>query len=371
MRGQTKARQSALGIEIGTSAIKVVALRQAGRPELMRAVMAPTPIGSIQDGLITEPESVAATLRQLLAEGKINTRNAVTTVPNQASVIRSFQMAKLSPKEMPDAIRWESEKHLPYGPDEAIVDHDLLDDLASTPEGGEVEVMVAAATREAVGRQLQVMQLAGLDAQVLDLKPFALMRALHGSLQGGQERAIIEIGASSGMVMLCRGDRLLMSRAINVAADDFTTALQKEFQTDFNAAENAKLGYEISHIPTEDEEQLLDYGSTQFQHPQRVQEALRPVMNAMVNEVRRSLEYYRMQNGEVEVVELLLTGGGAKLRGVMPTLQEAMGITTKLADSWLGIDTTKAGADARMLERSGPEYAVPLGLALRGIGRHG
>ena len=78
----------AFGLEIGTSAIKVVALRAGSPPSLQHAVMVPTPIGSMRDGLVVEPQAVATELRNLLAEHHITTRYAVTAVPNQSAVTR-------------------------------------------------------------------------------------------------------------------------------------------------------------------------------------------------------------------------------------------------------------------------------------------
>ena len=150
----------------------------------------------------------------------------------------------------------------PYPIDDVSLDFDLLDDPANVPDDGQMEVVIAAAPTEAVARQVEVLRLAGLEPSIVDLKSFAALRALRGNLLGehltkstltgsnytesGEVALVMEIGASSSVINLVRGDRVLMARNINVSADDFTTALQKAFDLDFSAAEEVKLGYALA-----------------------------------------------------------------------------------------------------------------------------
>ncbi|WP_192825999.1 type IV pilus assembly protein PilM, partial [Deinococcus wulumuqiensis] len=144
-----RSRSAAIGVEIGTSTIKVVALKAGAPPSLQHAVMVPTPIGSMRDGLVVEPQAVANELRSLLAEHRITTRHAVTAVPNQVAVTRNIMVPRMDRKDLQSAIRWEAERYIPYPIDEVTLDFDLLDDPASIPEDGQMEVVIAAAPTEA------------------------------------------------------------------------------------------------------------------------------------------------------------------------------------------------------------------------------
>ncbi|MBB5233582.1 type IV pilus assembly protein PilM [Deinococcus budaensis] len=380
----TRPRQSAIGVEIGTSAIKVVALRPGSPPVLQHAVMVPTPIGSMRDGLVIEPQAVASELRKLLAEHQITVRQAVTAVPNQSAVTRNIMVPRMERKDLQEAIKWEAERYLPYPIDEVNLDFDLLDDPAQVPEDGQMEAVIAAAPSEAVARQVEVLRLAGLEPTVVDLKSFATLRALRGNLLGehlnkttlsglnyteaGEVALVLEIGASSSVISLVRGDRILMARNISVAADDFTTALQKAFDLDFAAAEEIKLGYAAAGLPTENEEDLLNFDLAREQYsPARVFEVVRPVLADLVTEVRRSLEFYRVQSGDVVIDRTFIAGGGAKLRGLEGAISDALGFRVEVASPWLTVQTDQANADPGYLQTHAAEFTVPLGLALRGV----
>jgi len=165
-----------------------------------------------------------------------------------------------------------------------------------------------------------------------------------------------------------RGQRVLMNRNINVSGDDFTAAIQRAFGLDFDSAEEVKVEYGTATIPTEDEEDLLNFDAKREQFsPGRVYEALRPVLVELTTEIRRSLEFFRVQSGDANISRMLVTGGGAKLRGLPEAIGDALGFRVELGDPWLTINVDENRFDTQYLKKVGSEFAVPLGLALRGV----
>lgn len=355
-----KSGGQAFGLEIGTSAIKAVALAPGGMA-VQQAVMTPTPLGAMRDGSVVEPQAVAAEIRSLLGRSGISHKQVVTAIPNQATVTRNIMIPRMELKELrsSDVIRYEAERYIPYPIDEVTLDFDVLDDPSTLPEDTQMEVVIAAVPNDVVGRHIETLQMAGLQPTVVDVKSFAALRTIGQRNIGPDEVVLaLEIGASSSVIGLVRGERLLMARNINVAADDFTTALQRAFDLDFSAAEALKLGYQVPGSSPVD--------SGQLHSPARVAEALRPATIDLITEVRRSLEFYRVQSGDLIIDQLVLAGGGAKLSGLSSAMSEALGIPAEIVRPWDHVTLT---ADDPALHEYGPEYTVPLGLALRGVKR--
>ncbi|MFC6591519.1 type IV pilus assembly protein PilM [Deinococcus lacus] len=360
-----KSQPTAIGVEIGTSSIKVVALQPGNPPTLQQAVMTPTPIGSMRDGAVVEPQAVANELKALLSASGITARHAVTAMPNQAAVTRNIMVPRMERKELDDAIRWEAERYIPYPIDEVSMDYDLLDDPKTVPEDGQMEVVIAAVPTEVVMRHIETLRLAGLEPTVVDLKSFAALRALlpgagsEGNVKDAEVVLVLEIGASSSVIGLVRGNRLLMSRNVNVSADSFTIAIQQSFgDLDFGTAESVKTGYVVPSGMGA----VAEGGDLRFS-PTRVSEALRPVLIEMITEVRRSLEFYRVQSGDLVIDRVILAGGGAHLSGLAPAVGEALGLPVEVASPWANVQGNPTGSAAE----HGPEFTVPLGLAMRGV----
>ncbi|MDZ7705015.1 MAG: type IV pilus assembly protein PilM [Trueperaceae bacterium] len=378
-------RIDAVGLEVGTSAIKVVELRPGSPPSLAALGIRPMPPGLVQDDQVVDPQGLANEIKALFEEANISKRFVVAAVSNRLAITRNINVARMEIKELENAIKWEAERYIPFPIDEVVLDHYALDHPDDVKEGEQIEVVIAAARLDLVGQQMEYLKLAGLEPVVIDIKPFALLRSLKGSLLGDKLNkstmggttyteddevgVVVEIAASNTTITLVRGERVLMNRNIGVSGDDFTAAVQRSFGLDFDSAEEVKTGYGTATIPTEDEEELLNFDAKREQYsPGRVYEALRPVLVDLTTEIRRSLEFFRVQAGDANINRMILTGGGAKLPGISEAIGDALGFRVEVGDPWLmvNVDPKTSNIDPHYLEQIGPEFSVPVGLALRG-----
>jgi type IV pilus assembly protein PilM len=377
-------RIEAVGLEVGTSAIKVVELRAGNPPVLANLAMRPMPPGLVQEDEVLDPQALADEIKLLFDEAGITKRYAVTAVSNRQAITRNIKVPKMTIQELDEAIKWEAERYVPFPIDEVVLDYYALDNPDDVAEGEQLEVVVAAARIDLIAQQVEYLKLAGLEPVVIDIKPFTLLRSLKGSLLGehlnkntlsGQVYTesdeigvVLEIAASNTTITLVRGERVLMNRNIGVSGDDFTAAVQRSFGLDFDSAEEVKLDYGTATIPTEDEEELLNFDAKRERYsPSRVYEALRPVLVDLTTEIRRSLEFFRVQTGDANIHRMVITGGGAKLRGLPEAIGDALGFRAEVGNPWLTVQIDEDRFDSAYLDRTGPEYAVPLGLALRGV----
>ncbi len=183
-----------------------------------------------------------------------------------------------------------------------------------------------------------------------------------------QMGVVLEVAASSTTITLVRGDRVLMNRNIGVSGDDFTSALQRRFGLDFETAEDTKIRYGTAQLEADAEEALLDPDADTGPYDRaRVYDTLRPVVSELTTEIRRSLEFYRVQSGDASLAHLLITGGGAKLRGLPEAIGDVLGVRVHTGRPWPSLATDEHRFDRSYLETIAAEFGVPLGLALRGV----
>jgi type IV pilus assembly protein PilM len=374
----------AVGLEVGTANLKVVELRAGSPPSLSTLAIRAMPPGLVQEDQVVDPQGLADEIKALFDEAGISKRYVVTAVGNRQAITRNIHVPKMSLQELDEAIKWEAERYIPFPIDEVVLDYYVLDNPEDVEEGGQLEVVIAAARLDLVTQQVEYLKLAGLEPVVVDVKPFALLRSLKGALlgehltkatltqagytEGNEVGVALEIAATATTITLVRGDRVLMNRNIGVSGDDFTAAVQRAFGLDFDSAEEVKLDYGTATIPTEDEEELLNFDAKREQYsPTRVYEALRPVLVDLTTEIRRSLEFFRVQTGDASISRMLASGGGAKLRGLPDAIGDALGFRVEIGDPWLSVTVDERQFDEQYLAKVGPEFAVALGLAQRGV----
>jgi type IV pilus assembly protein PilM len=374
-------RAEAFGLEIGTAMLKAVDLQPGNPPTLAALAQRPTPQGVLRDDAVIDVATLANELRALVAEAGIRRKQVVAAVPNRQAITRVITMPTMSRKELAEAIRWEAERYLPFPVDEVELDFAPLDDPATT-KAAEIEVLLVAARTDLLAGHVEALRQAGLEPVALDVKPFALLRSLKGALLGahlskatlagsGYTEAneigvVLEIAASATTITLVRGDRVLMNRNVGVCGDDFTAAMQRAFSLEFDAAEEAKILFGTAAVPGDDD--LLDFDvRRETFRPTKVHDALRPVLIELTSEIRRSLEFFRVQSGDALLTRMVITGGGAQLRGLAEAIGDALGVRTVLGDPWLTVLSDAAKFPPERLTALAPSFGVALGLAHRGV----
>ena len=382
-----KPRIEAVGLEIGASALKIVELKPGVPPSLESLAIRPMPPGIMEAESVANPEALVAEIKALYDDAGISIRKkpqVVTAVSNTQVITRNIFVPKMTVAELEEAIKWEAERYIPYPLEEVSLDFYLLDNPEDIADDAQMEVVIAAVRLDAIEEPISYLKAAGLEPVVFDVKPFSLLRSLKGSLLGDKLSkmtlvgdtyteddeigVVLEIAASGTTITLARGERVLMNRNVSASGDDFTAALQRAFNLDFDTAEDIKVNYGTAMIPTEDEEELLNFETQREQYsPGRVYEAIRPVLVDLTTEIRRSLEFFRVQAGDANISRMMIVGGSAKLPGLSEAIGDALGFRVDIGDPWLTVVVDPTRFDSEYLATVGPEMAVPLGLALRGV----
>ncbi len=254
-----------IGIDIGTQQIKIAELRP-GKTGLTVSALAlgPTPLGIIQNSIITDPAAMGAALKQLMRNSGITVKKAVGCITGQnAVVIRIIEVPRMTDAELKETMKWEVERHVPFAPSETVLDYQPL--TPRTPEaasGPNMEVLLAVAQQDAVSNYLDVMFAAGLDPVAVDIEPLAVARAVL-DLSGGQPVsrpqaqpgelaydgalsetvAVINIGAANTEIAIYQGDQLAFPRSLPLAGDSLTRAIAEAMQITLDQAERMKREY--------------------------------------------------------------------------------------------------------------------------------
>jgi len=380
--GMLKRSVTAIGVEIGTSSIKVVVLKRGTPPTLVQVLSVPTPAEVIENGEIVRPGEVAEVIKTLLDANRVTNKAVVTAVSPATTLVRSITMKRQPEKMVREEVRFAAEQYIPYPIDEVNLDFLMLRDPTDESLGEDMPVLIIIAKAESVARTLEVMTVAGLQTQVMDVLPFATIRALeadinmpassthtlHGQEQLGDGEAVVilDLGAGQTTISMVLGEQVIMSRAIDFTSDNVTAAFQKEFDLSFSAAEEVKYKY----VADPDGEDLLDIdvnATSDRVSPVALENVIRPLVNTLITNVKRSVEHAMTENNSVVVSKMLLTGGGAKLSGLALEMSRQLGYPVSIGDPWLGINTKDAEVEAGTIEHLGPEYTVAIGLALRGV----
>jgi len=346
------ARHGAVGIDIGSAAIKVVELSGDGQGtdgggSAVRAVAsASTPAGTMEEGRITDVQAVGRVLRDLVQGAGIRTRHAVTAVNGQVALMREVRMPQLPPEEIRQAARFEVERYLPYPIAEVTFDTVVV---GESREGGNgrVDVLVVAARTDVLRHHAAALQAAGLDPAVVEVEPLAVARAVSSRATPDQVTACVHLGSSVTMILVIEGEA---PRVIRTVAFGTTQLLE---------AAAARLGA-TGEAPEVLQARLAAAGNGDVPG---LREAIDDSLSSLVTEIRRSLEYYGGRYRAIVPDRVVVTGGGAALPGLTASLGSALDLPVELGDPFADL----GGFPKKGQAESGAAYAVAAGLARRGV----
>ena len=290
----------------------------------------------------------AKALENVLKESKIRSKKTILAVPGQSVFTRSRTLPPVPEYKVNQIVRYEIQQQIPFSLDQIAMDYQILD----RSEAGGYEVMMAAIKVDVVEKHLDILRDAKRSIDVVDVCPFAAYNWLKhtGEFSGASECvALVDIGASKTDIIIERENQFRFTRPLNVGGNDITMAIAAEFNMTFSDAERLKRqrGFAPTGDPKVDGKGAKVIGD---------------ILQRMVNEIMRSFAYFRSLPGGGTVNRVILCGGGACLRNMVPYMQGALGTDVRIAQPLSGL----AVAPGAQTASEHPEQAcVVLGLALR------
>jgi len=337
------------GLDIGSHSLKVAQVEKSGDSyQLVALGIASSP----GDGVVSEsPGSLTAlseAIKKLCAEAKIDTNNVVVALPEDKVFTRVMEMPSMKDEELDSAIGWEAEQYIPLPMEEVSLDYQVV----SRPEKGKdqkMEVLLVAAPKRLIEKYLLVLENAGLRPVSLETEIIAIARSV--APPDSFPIMVVDLGARATDIAIVNQGQIVFTRSIGTAGEALTRAVATELKLD----------------PAQAEEYKKAYGVDPQQLEGKVKGAIGPILDAVVKEMGKAIEYYQSKHTENPVKRAVLTGGTAGLPEMVSLLAQKLGIEVQLADPFARLK--KEGEIlAKLPEGAAPLYAAAVGLALKEVG---
>lgn len=340
--------KTTVGLDIGISQVKVVALsRDKTSVRLLSLGTIPVPQPGIVSDSDADLEAVSMTIRKLLVATKIDEKNIIVALPESKVFTRVIDdLPYLTDQELASAIRYASEEFIPMPLTEVNLNWQVL--FRSSEEGkGKTLVFVVASPKKLVLKYINVLAIAGIRPKALETEIIAVTRSLVGNNPFSPVTLIIQLGAQTSDFATVSKGLIWLTRSISTGGMALTRTLAQHFNFELNQAEEYK----------------KVYGLLEDQLEGKVFEVLRPVVNIIAEESKRVIQAFEQKYPQNSIKRVVLSGGGAKMPGLVAYLASSLGLEVQEADPWLFIAKEKKLSGK--LSSDAPLYSVAVGLALR------
>src|SRR5690606_35947362 len=237
---------SLVGVDIGSSAVKIAALRPNGSSGYQLEALGSyqLPEDSIVDGAIISKLPVAEAIEEIFRTQKIKNSRIATSISGHSVIVKKITLPALSREELDESIQWEAERYIPFDISDVNVDYQII---RESPEGQKLDIILVAAKKEKITDYTSVISMAGKIPVVVDIDAFALQNVYEVNYRPEPKTfaAMLNIGHNVMNIAIVRGSDFLFTRDIAIGGSHYTDFLQKELGVTFADAEKYKKGSEV------------------------------------------------------------------------------------------------------------------------------
>ena len=343
-----------VGLDIGSSAVKAVELKPAGKGYRVTAFGSePVPPDAIVDGAIIDGGAVADAIRRLFDSRHIKTREVAASLSGNAVIVKKISLPIMTEAELSESIYWEAEQYIPFDIQDVNLDYQILDHGNGPGGKGSMDVLLVAAKKEKIADYTGVIAQAGRTAVVVDVDAFALQNAyeVNYGIQSGQVVALLNAGASATNINIIQGDQSVFTRDVSIGGNAYTEALQKELNLPFEQADQLKRGQAVDGMSFDDAKPVL-----------------RAVTENVMLEIQKTFDFFKATAASERIDRIVVSGGASRAESFTEMLSERFEAPVEPFDPFkrVAMDAKKFQLDSPATVA--PTVAVAVGLALRRTG---
>src|SRR5436189_1173533 len=344
-------KKNLVGLDIGSSSVKAVELSKKGSTlQLLNMGFENLQTDTIVDGQIMELNNVSNVIANIFNEHQIRTPRVAAGVSGHSVIVKNIVLPQMSQEELQESFSWHAEEHIPFDIADVNLDYELTSKSSES-----LHVLMAACKSDKIANVKQAIQLAGKQPVIIDVDAFALQNCYEVNYdpKAGEVVALLNIGAATMNINILTGTRSVFTRDATFGGNQYTSLLQKELGLTFDQAERVKRG-----MPVPDD----------VEH-REIEPILDTVSDILALEIQETMDFYRatVEDGESAVQQILVSGGGSKLKGLVEFLSKRFEMPVEMFDPFRKIRVDSRGFDPEYMREIVPEMAIAVGLALRGV----
>lgn len=334
-----------IGLDFGNHSVKAVEITDitSKTPKLVNFGSQATPHGVVNSEDKEHQQKLADALKTLYSSVDLKNKDVVVAIPESSVFTRFLELPGVKDDEIESAVFYQTKEFLPIPVDEVQMS---FIKVGFNEEKNAPRVLVVAAPRKVVDIYINVCDMAGLRPIAIETESIAMGRAMYRATQKNH-LVMLDFGANTTDMSIMSDGFLAFSQSISIGSDALTQAIVNQFNFEYVQAEEYKRNYGLQPDALEG----------------KVYSTLKPIMDSIVTEVQRGVEFYKSKTMMTSPKDYILSGDGALLPGLQEYISSALGVAVEIADPFVNIEVPEKLS--AVLDKGKPSYSVAVGLGLK------
>ncbi len=342
-----------VGIDVGTSSIKMVEISLAGHQKTLENyselespdIYKEDLLAAQKGNMAISSDFVSRAIKAMVSEAKIRTKSVIFSIPDFSTFCTSFEIPAMPQKELAGAIRYNASQFITLPISEVTLDWSILP--SSQEKQGLMKVFLVAMPNQVVQEYQAIARNAGLELYALEAEAMGIARALAG--RNKKTVCVMDIGVQSSTVNIIENGFLRRSYSFNFYSNQLPQAVATALGVGFAEADAIVKKEGI----TSSRPGLAD--------------ALYLLIDPLLLEIKNiSAEFLQQEQKQIE--EVYLTGGPASLPGLKEYFEESLKKKVYVPNCFS--DFLYPPILEGTLKEMSPSFSAAVGVALGGIENH-
>jgi len=333
-----------VGLDIGSHSVKCVQLEKKGTAAYRLLSVGVFEIAPEGINLEEDPrKAIISAIRKSIEGINLKRTSIITAIGGVSTAIRQIELPFMTEKELASAIKWEARNYIPFDINDVELDYQIIN---TSKASNKLDIILVSIIKDFVRYHLDLLREIPIDPQIIDVNPLALVNSVlfNEEIEKDEYVVLMDIGDKNTTLSVYSEEGQYFVRNIMISGNDFTDDVMRGNALSYADAEKFKRN--------EDSVGLL--------------ETIKPSLDNLVREVRRSLTFYENQVKIKGFSKIFLTGGSAPLKGLDDYLSTELGLPVTILNPFSKINVEKAS----LLSPFGNDLctlALAVGLAIRGV----
>lgn len=310
---------SFFGLDIGTTAVRLVELRGAG-PSRQLLKYGYVPIDSkisLSDSK-ADQQKLVQTISQLMSQAHMTTRSVAVGVPSQRVFTTVADFDRLSSAELSQAIHYQAESLIPTPLADSKLDWALLGD--SPKDKTKVEVLLSSVSNDFVESRLDMLESIGLNVIAFEPDNLAIARSLLAP-DMATPQMVLDIGYKSTDLVITMQGSPRLTRAIPSGVEAILRSAAQNLNIDDKQAEQF----------------VFKFGLGKDKLEGQVYQAIIGTVDMLTSEVDKSIKFFQTRYNDAKIDRVVVTGGASTLPEFPLHLANKFGVNVEVGNAWRNV----------------------------------
>ena len=359
----------ALSLDIGSCNTKMLIGRQKTNTlYIEQTLMTRTPEKAYEDGTVTDPVSLEAMLKSLIARDKTNTKDLVFSIESSKIIKREFVIPRIPDEDILGLVTYEMGQYLPIDISEYIIQPNVIGSVMED-EMEKIKVSVSAVPKNIVKGYQNLFISAGLRPISMDVNSASVEKILKFDIMNNSESefagknvVFIDMGHSCFNVSIYENGKYQFNRNIEIGGRMLDIMIAELLRTDWEKAKNIKeeLCGKINAAELDTKFGGVPSNCQPDNAHEKILVELASTLNHWAGQVDKVLQY-QTRTRVKSIDKMYLYGGSSLINGITEFFEKKLAVKTVMANIYNRFECAP-GTDAQNIFTS---YGNALGAIIR------